>query len=255
MKTKENFFRVAGVIVGIATLFLLVSFTPNRAPGYRMDDIEVEIENAFENFFIDADDVMGLIMENEGDSILGDTYGRVDLKKIEDRIKSHSFVRDAQVYRDLKGHLVVKASQNKPIARLISNRGENAYIGTVGDVLPVSTKYTARVPVITGAYVDDLIQLDNVKEDAYATELKEMIAFILEDDFWNKQIAQLDIDKGGEIVMYAQIGDQRLEFGTPNDYQKKFKKLSIFFKQIMPTKGWNTYSRVNVAYQDQIICE
>ena len=116
-------------------------------------------------------------------------------------------------------------------------------------------KYSARVPVITGRYVDQLMSLSNVDEDPYAIDLKNMIDHLLADDFWRMQIAQLDIDRRGNIVMYAQIGDQRLEFGGPDEYEKKFKKLKLFFKQIMPTKGWNTYDRVNVAFKDQIICE
>lgn len=255
MKNRDLIFRVVGILFGCIVLFLLVGFVPNSAPGYRVDDIDVEIENAYENFFIDEEDVMDLIMENEGDSILGDAYGRVDLKKVEERIESHSFVRDAEVYRDLKGHLVVKATQNKPIARLISNRGESAYISAVGDLLPTSLKFTARVPVITGRYVDQLTELSNVSDNEYAADLKEMIEFIAADEFWRMQISQLDIDRNGNINMYAQIGDQRLEFGGPNDYERKFNKLKIFFKQIMPTKGWNAYDRVNVAYEDQIICE
>lgn len=255
MTKREGLIRVLRLAGGLVVLFFLVSFAPNTETGYRIDDIEVEIENAYENFFIDEEDVMALIMQNEGDSILGDAYGRVDLNLIEDRIESHSFVQEAEVYRDLKGHLVVVATQNKPIARLISKRGESAYIGSTGDMLPTSIKYTARVPVITGRYVDQLMELENVNEDDYASDLKEMVEYILEEDFWAMQIAQLEINRKEFITMYAQIGDQRIEFGTPDDYEKKFNKLKIFFKQIMPTKGWNTYDRVNVAYKDQIICE
>jgi cell division protein FtsQ len=252
---KKKILGILFIMLTIVVLFLSVSFAPNTRPGYHIDDIDVEIENAYENFFIDEDDVLSLVMQNEGDSVLGDTYGRVDLKEVEERIESHSFVRDAEVYRDLKGHLVIKATQNKPIARLISDRGESAYISALGDLLPTSFKYTARVPVITGEYVDQLMELNNVEEEEYAIELKEMIEYMSQDGFWKMQIAQLDIDQRGQINMYAQIGDQRLEFGGPNDYEKKFNKLKIFFKQIMPTKGWNTYDRVNVAYKDQIICE
>jgi len=252
---KKKILGISFIMLTIAVLFLSVSYAPNTTPGYHIDDIDVEIENAYENFFIDEDDVLSLVMQDEGDSVLGDTYGRVDLKQVEERIESHSFVRDAEVYRDLKGHLVIKATQNKPIARLISDKGESAYISALGDLLPTSLKYTARVPVITGKYVDQLMELNNVEEQEYAVELKEMIEYLNQDDFWKMQIAQLDIDKRGQINMYAQIGDQRLEFGGPNDYKKKFNKLKIFFKQIMPTKGWNTYDRVNVAYKDQIICE
>lgn len=255
MKTKETVLRVGGIIGGLITLFLMISFVEKREVGYRIDDINVEIENAYENFFIDEADVMALIMENEGDSILGDAYGRVSLKAIERRIESHSFVKDAEVFRDLKGHLVVKARQNKPIARLIARNGKNAYIGEEGDLLPVSRKYTARVPVITGGYVSQLVDLGNVGNDEYATKVFDLINYINADKFWTMQIGQIDINAKGYVVMYPQVGDQRLEFGEAEDIDKKFKKLKIFFKQIMPTKGWNTYDRVNVAFKDQIICE
>ena len=126
MKNRDTVLRVLGIIVGCFILVVLASSVKNRDMGYHMEDIDVEIENAYENFFVDADDVMALIMQDESDSILGDGFNAVSLKAVEQRIKSHSFVKDAEVYRDLKGHLVVKARQNKPVARLISNNGRNA---------------------------------------------------------------------------------------------------------------------------------
>lgn len=255
MRRTENVLRVLGIVVGCVLLVFLASSVKNRDMGYHMEDIDVEIENAYENFFVDEADVMALIMEGEGDSILGDGFNAVSLKEVEQRIKSHSFVKDAEVYRDLKGHLVVRARQNKPVARLISGSGMNAYIGEDGDILPVSPKYTARVPVVTGRYVDKLMGLGEVAEDEYAAKVYDLIGFINENKFWTMQIGQIDISSKGYVVMYPQVGDQRLEFGYAEDIEKKFKKLEIFFKQIMPTKGWNTYERVNVEYKDQIICE
>lgn len=255
MKQKETVLRVLGIVLGCVILIVLASSVKNRDMGYHMEDIDVEIENAYENFFVDADDVMALIMQGEGDSILGDGFNRVSLKDVESRIESHSFVKDAEVYRDLKGHLVVKARQNKPVARLMSNRGDNAYIGEDGEMLPVSSKYTARVPVVTGQYVDQLMEFASVADEEYAAQVFELINFVNAHKFWTMQIGQIDISSKGYIVMYPQVGDQRLEFGYAEDIERKFKKLEIFFKQIMPTKGWNTYSKVNVEYKDQIICD
>ncbi|MFY0591413.1 cell division protein FtsQ/DivIB [Roseivirga sp.] len=255
MKTKETILRVAGIIGGCVIIFLMISFVEKREVGYRIEDIDVEIENAFENFFIDEADVMSLIMENEGDSVLGDKFGRVSLKAIENRIESHSFVKDAEVFRDLKGHLVVKARQNKPVARLISNRGESAYIGEDGDLLPVSTKYTARVPVITGRYVAKMLDLTNVKDREEDADIFDLVNHINADKFWTKQVGQIIINSSDDIIMYPQVGNQMLELGNAKNIENKFKNLKIFFKEIMPTKGWNTYKRVNVAFKDQIICD
>lgn len=255
MKVKETIWRVVG-ITGVSVLLLsMISFIDKREVGYRVDDIEVDIENTYENFFIDEEDVMSLILENKGDTVLGDAYGRVSLKEIERRVESHSFVKDAQVFRDLNGHLVVKATQNKPIARIIADNGKQAYLGEEGDILPVSSKYTARVLVLSGSYMDELTAKESIEGNEYDQKLYDLIEYISEDKFWNMQIAQLVVGKNGKVVMIPQVGDQKLEFGYAENFKSKFKRLEIFFKEIMPTKGWNTYSRVNVEYKDQLICD
>lgn len=255
MKSKETIWRIIGIIGSCLILLSMISFIDKREVGYKVDDIEVKIENTYENFFIDEDDVMSLIIEHKGDTMLGDAMGRVNLKEIEARIEKHSFIKDAQVFRDLTGHLVVKAIQNKPIARIVAGNGKNAYLGEDGDILPTSTKYTARVVVLSGNYMNQLTERRNVSENEYDQQLFDLINFINEDKFWSMQIAQVDVNSKGKIVMIPQVGGQRLEFGRADDIEHKFKRLEIFFKEIMPTKGWNTYSRVNVEYKDQIICE
>jgi cell division protein FtsQ len=39
------------------------------------------------------------------------------------------------------------------------------------------------------------------------------------------------------------------------DIEAKFKKIKIFYKEILPAKGWDTYRKVSVKYRNQIICE
>lgn len=255
MKSKETIWRIIGIIGSCLILLSMISFIDKREVGYRVDDIEVKIENTYENFFIDEDDVMSLVIEHKGDTMLGDAMGRVNLKEIEARIEKHSFIKDAQVFRDLTGHLVVKAIQNKPIARIVAGNGKNAYLGEDGDILPTSAKYTARVVILSGSYMNQLTERANVSENEYDQKLFDLINYINEDRFWSMQIAQVDVNSKGKIVMIPQVGGQRLEFGRAEDVERKFKRLEIFFKEIMPTKGWNTYSRVNVEYKDQIICE
>lgn len=255
MNTRETILRIAGIIGAIVLIVILVSANTKMDAVYGPEDINIEIENAYENFFVNEDDVMHLIFAGTEENILEPLGNSVRLKDIEQQIEAHSFVAKAEVFRDLKGHLVVRARQNKPVARLIGPGGENAYIDAEGKILPVSSKYTARVPVVTGDYVTKIAQMENIEEDQRAIALFQLIDYIAAHDFWSMQIATIDMDQEGFMNLYSQVGDQRLEFGQAIDMEKKFKKLEIFFKQIMPTKGWTAYSRVNVAYKDQIICE
>ncbi|WP_460879634.1 hypothetical protein [Pontibacter rugosus] len=52
-----------------------------------------------------------------------------------------------------------------------------------------------------------------------------------------------------------QLGDHTIEFGKPVKVEDKFKKLAVLYKEVLPTMGWDRYKRVNVEYEDQIICE
>ena len=48
---------------------------------------------------------------------------------------------------------------------------------------------------------------------------------------------------------------QLIEFGKPDNVEVKFKKLMVFYKEILPTRGWTRYERVNLEYEGQVIAE
>ncbi|HCM77420.1 MAG TPA: cell division protein FtsQ, partial [Cytophagales bacterium] len=72
---------------------------------------------------------------------------------------------------------------------------------------------------------------------------------------WKAQIAQLDFNKAGKIFIYPQVTGQIVEFGLPENFETKFQKLMVFYKEILPQMGWTKYERVNVEYEGQVIAE
>ena len=82
-----------------------------------------------------------------------------------------------------------------------------------------------------------------------------MMEFISEEPFWKAQIAQMDLNMKGEIVIYPQVTGQLVEFGTTENYEDKLKKLMVFYKEVLPQKGWTKYERVNLKYEGQVIAE
>ena len=94
----------------------------------------------------------------------------------------------------------------------------------------------------------------NISSDNYAP-LYKLINKIRNDKFWSAQIAQIKLQKNGEVILYPQVTKQYIEFGKIEDIDTKFKKLKLFYEDILPRKGWNYYSRVSLKYKNQIICE
>lgn len=234
-------------------LLTLITFSGVKNNNRKVSTVDVYIEQKDGNFFTDQLEVLSLMTLNESDYVEGVELRELDPKKLEQRIESNPFINDAQVYRDLKGNLRVKVTQSEPIARVFIAGEADRYIDQDGNILPVNAKHTARVPLLETAF--EFSWEKNLNETSYGRNLFDLLKFIEEDEFWRAQIAHVMVQKDGAVEMLPQVTKQRIEFGMPEDFESKFKKLMIFYKEILPTKGWNVYNTVNVKFENQIICE
>lgn len=254
MKWKLNIRKEIKVATSLLAISFLIAFSERKQGGSVCKDIVIELDNLHENHFLDEADVMRLV-EGSGQSIKGVGIDRIDLKTIENKIKYDKHILDAELFGDLKGNLIVNVELRRPIARIVQSDAPDAYIAEDGVIMPVSEKYSSRVILISGPFVKQLLEEEDLTKSEEGLQLKEMIEFINEDDFWKAQIAQLDINGSGKITIYPQVTGQRVEFGKAENYEMKFKKLMIFYKEILPQRGWTKYERVNLEYEGQIIAE
>jgi len=255
MKLKlENIWNVVKVMSLVTIIFGSIGLVEKEYGERICSSITVDIDNQFENYFINESDIVDLITNGGENRIVGESFDNLNLKSIETTLLNTKFVRDAEVYKDLEGNLIVSINQSRPIARLISNKMSDRYISNQGKVLPLSKRYTARVLLIDGTFANDP-KLHDLNETENGRQLMSLLNFIEKNEFWKAQIAQMSIDKKGNLNLYTQVSKQVVEFGQPVDIEEKFMKLSIFYKEILPAKGWNSYNRVSVKFKDQIVCE
>lgn len=254
MKFKFNLRRELKIAAVLIVLFGLIAFTERMKGEVTVSEIEITIENIHENHYLDEKDVMKLMRLNT-ENLRGASLSKLNFSDIEERIRQHPYVSDAELFSDLKGNLMVTVSLRRPIARITQNDGPDAYIGEDGTIMPVSERFTSRVVLVSGDFVPRFLKLDNVHEIEEGNQLMAMLETINEDPFWHAQVAQIDINGRGKAVLYPQVGDERIEFGKPEDFETKFRKLKIFYKEILPRVGWNRYDRINVEYEGQVVAE
>ncbi|MEK6480769.1 cell division protein FtsQ [Catalinimonas sp. 4WD22] len=232
----------------------IIAMTEKRRSEKVCQHILIHVDDRYENYFIDEQDVQMLMTDAGADNVVGKKNLELDLKALEGRIEMNKYVHRAEVYRDVKGNLLVYAEQNRPVARVMRSDAPDAYISDEGEILPVSDKYTARVMLISGAYTGKLLR-QKIKESEEGAQIFSLIDFIHKDEFWKAQIAQMEIESNGNILLYPQVGKQLIEFGKAEKISEKFNKLAVFYEQVLPRKGWNYYNKVNLKYQDQIVCD
>ncbi len=254
MKWKINIrkeVKVAAALVGVS---ILIAFSERNQGGTTCKDIVIELDNVEDNHFMDEAEVMRLV-ELYNPNLKGSAIDRLDLRTIEGKLTYDKHIREAQLYSDLKGNLVVNVELRRPIARIVQEDGPDAYVAEDGTIMPVSDKFTSRVLVISGDYMHTLLEHGNLLATPEGTQLMDLIRTVIDDDFWKAQLAQLDMDAQGRIVMYPQVTGQRIEFGHVENVPTKLKKLMIFYKEILPQRGWTRYKRVNLEYEGQVVAE
>lgn len=239
--------------VTVILMLVTIGFTGVKNGSRSVKDVKVEIIDQDGDFFTDQLEVLHLLNAENTDYVLGSSIGELDLKTLEQRVEANAFVKDAQVYRDVKGNLMVKVKQARPIARIFNRKGPDQYIDEEGYLLPTSPRHTARVPIIE--LRRSFSWEKNITETEYGQDVLNMLRYVQADPFWKAQIAGMVIEKDGELTLLPQVTKQEIKFGMPDDLDRKFRKLEVFYKEILPNKGWNTYSLVNLKFENQIVCE
>jgi len=240
------------VFMSVITLSL-ISFSSKKQAERKCEKITISIDKQLQKYFIDEDDINAIISEGNRKIIKGLSKEAINIKYLESLVEENKFVKNAEVSINHKGDIHIKVEQNIPAARIFTS-DNSFYINESGKRLPLSSKYTARVPLV----ISELEEI-NKKIDFFTSEEGKSYIFLLNhiraDEFWSKQIAELHINKYGEVSFLMQLGKQKVEFGKPQLIEDKFFRLSVFVKKIMPSVGWNKYEKVSLRYKGQIVCE
>ena len=163
------------------------------------------------------------------------------LNELEIAFLEHPAIKNAEVYSNQKGVININLQQRKAVVR-IKTDNTDYYLDEQGMKMPLSSEYTPRVLVVTG----------EVNESKHLSVFS-FIEIINKDIFWKSQITQVHFSNN-EVIIIPRVGSQKIHFGTLTDVNKKLGNLYQFYKQAMPVKGWQTYSEISLAYNNQIIC-
>jgi cell division protein FtsQ len=250
---------VWGVLGGIL-LGALVFFAEFRQTEKRCKGIIVKLDEMAEYPFFTEKDIKDIITVKGIDEIEGMSFSKINLKGLEKRILKNRLIKKCEVYRDLSGNLVVAIEQHRPVGRLIASTleegsflsaSQGGYLTETGEIVPLSQRFAARSVLVSGDFFD---KKQNLKSSAG----KNLISFLVnlqQNSFWKAQVAEVIVGIDGELTLVPQVGQHRIDFGLPDDIDIKFKKLKIFYKTILPLRGWEKYKRVSVKFKNQIVCE
>lgn len=146
---KDILIATLWVALGGATVFLLVAAIKSKE-AHRCKGIEINIHGVSNNFFVDKKDILAGITASEKINPVGKAIGSFNLKKMELELEKDIWIKSAEMFFDNNEMLQVTVHEREPVARVFSAQGTTFYIDEELAMLPLSEKFSARLPVFTG---------------------------------------------------------------------------------------------------------
>ena len=140
------------------------------------------------------------------------------------------------------GKLKVVIKQKIPIARVF-NKNTSFYIDYKGGKMPLSSNFTARVPLVYG-------DINNRYDKNFVGLLKE----IYNDDFLKKNIIGMKILPDGSVIMKNRDYSYDINFGRTIYMERKFNNYKAFFQKAVQDTLINSYKRINLKFTKQVVC-
>lgn len=253
-KTRTAFRRIttlllwSGVLAGFVVLLAAAVQEKDTA---KCKSVRVILQGDDRNAFIDENDIKALITKDKTQNPVGMVISDININNLERVVEADPWVRSAELYIDNQLVLNVEVVQRDPLARVFTFSGNSFYLDEQGERIPVSDRFSARVPVFTG-FPTEAAKLK--KEDSLLyQQISAMARYIAVDSFWNAQVEQVVITGDRKFEVIPKLGDHVIVFGEGTDIEKKFAKLLLFYREGLSKAGWNTYSRINIAYHEEVI--
>lgn len=227
-------------VVLLGLLVFLFSFSKKRNDKRKLTKLEVEFVDS-QTPLITHQMVNKLLIQNDVE-VKDIEKETLVLKEMESRLRENPMVREAEVFITIDGVLGARIEQRDPIGRVSPQHSETPYyLDADGKKMPLSTVYSARVPIVTG-----------VSENDYA-EIAPLLLKIREDNFMQRIIVGLNRRSNGEIELELRKTDLTVLFGKPQFIEKKFQNFKAFYKKTKQDSTLYGYEKVNLKFDNQVI--
>ena len=235
---------VVNFLLAVYLFFSITSFNqPVDGDKQVCSQVKIDIQDAVVDGFLNANEIKS-ILQRAKLYPLAQSMATIDARQIEDVLKSSPFVNDAQCYKTQSGQVCIQLTQRTPVMRVKADNGDDYYVDNHGGVMP-NTKYCSDIMIATG----------KVNRKYACNVLTKVGNTIVNNKFWRNQIVQVNVLADGTVELVPRVGEHIIYIGYPNELNEKLARLEKFYRYGLSKAGWNKYSYINLAFENQIICK
>ncbi|MGM9868877.1 MAG: cell division protein FtsQ/DivIB [Sodaliphilus sp.] len=231
------------IIILILTSLLLwgVLWAKGRADSEACVKVDIQIENNDSTTFVNAEGVLQYLNQCHL-RLIGVPMKDINTQAVEEALARSPYLEYGECVKGADGVLIVKVKQLVPVMRVMD--GDHAYyVNRDGKQMPVSTDFTSDVMIVKGHFTAQFPP----------KRLLPLIDYVQSDSVINALVGMIEYRDSNNIFIVPNIMGHVVNFGSVDNIENKFKKLLLFYRKVMPEKGWNTYDTISVKWQHQVV--
>ena len=205
--------------------------------------ISVQSEQGGEALFLSSDRILEELAQR-GVRIKGKELDSIDLRHIEQTLLKLPIYKRAEAFiSPATATVQIRLTEKLPLFIVFEASGKSYYVTQGKDTFEVSPTFAAYLPVVSGD-VDKAMAIGPVYD---------LLEVVRQDPYFADYFGQVYVDRHTGISLIPRLGTTQVILGHGGDWANKLRKWRIFAESVLPKRGMNAFSYVNLDYADQIV--
>ena len=204
--------------------------------------LDIEVDQVDGMYFVDAPTLHAVVTAQF--NLLNRPMSSLPLSALHTTILAQHGVAHCSLEPTLGGTLRIRVGQQRPIAR-VWMPDSVLYLDEAGDVMPLSRRYTADVPIV---HAPDL---------NHAKLAIPLLETLDEQPFWDQFVDQVEVNAQGQLFLRPRVGDMVVELGSAasltQDLTDQLQRLKTFYTELIRRGDLRQYRSISLQYDGQLV--
>lgn len=178
-----------------------------------------------------------------GKKLKGEQLGSINLKRLEDYLSHFSNFESVECSFNPDSRLRITITPIKAEVRVFSDKGKSFYINRFGKRIDADAEFYIDVPVLIAPQ----------KYEHLIPAALSLIRYAGSDPELSPLIAAYKIDGPNDLIIIPRLQGHVINFGDSTRLDEKKGALLTAYRDVLPSKGWNTYDTISVKFKNQIV--
>lgn len=237
----KTFIQYITILLLVALLTTAVVWANYQQQSQKCRDVKVRIVNADSMLFVTKQGILRDLSDMNM-SPIGMPMSKINIDNIERRLSQSEYLEGVECYFDNSDNLIIEAKQLVPVMRIFDG-DQSYYVNRDGKRMSALGRYHVDVPVVEGHFSGTF----------KPTALLPMMEYVEKDPALNALVTMYVVRDSSNICFVPSISGHIVNMGDGKDYESKFAKLLLFYREVMPVKGWTTYKEISLKWNHQVV--